>query len=137
MHTSPRATGSSLSLPTGSHSRALPTAGSYAVHTCLLCCNFRVHLSPRTRSLHPGEDSEHCSWVLPRGLTDLPRELLESRCPAAHTHTHTHTGLLRPLLEKEKHSCLCRPRVWRREEERMGSPQGQGEGQLTWGVLYS
>ena len=144
-HPEPQA--GSLSLPTGSHNRVLPTAGSYAVHTCpnlvksLLCCNFRVHLSPRTRSLHPGEDAEHCSWVLPRGLTDLPRELLESRCPAAHTHkhthTHTHTGLLRPLLEKEKHSRLCRPRVWRREEEGMGSPQGQGEGQLTWRVLYS
>ena len=130
-HPEPQA--GSLSLPTGSHNRVLPTAGSYAVHTCpnlvksLLCCNFRVHLSPRTRSLHPGEDAEHCSWVLPRGLTDLPRELLESRCPAAHPHKHTHTH-----THTQAYSGLC----WRKRNIAASAGRGcGGERKKGWEVL--
>ena len=144
-------------------SLSLPPAGSYVLHTCLnlvkslLCCNFRVHLSPRTRPLHPGKVQGIVLGFCPEASEIYPGSFLNPTAlphtrthTDTHTHTHTrththaqahmhadtrtHTHRLTQasLLEKEKHGCLCRPRVWRREEESTGSPQGQGEGQLTW-----
>ena len=90
-------------------SLSLPPAGSYVLHTCLnlvkslLCCNFRVHLSPRTRPLHPGKVQGIVLGFCPEASEIYPGSFLN---PTAlpHTRTHTHTGSLRPLCWRKRNT---------------------------------
>ena len=125
-------------------SLSLPPAGSYVLHTCLnlvkslLCCNFRVHLSPRTRPLHPGKVQGIVLGFCPEASEIYPGSFLNPTAlphtrthtdTHTHTHTRTHTHAQAHMhadTRTHTHTGSLRPLCWRKRNTAASAGRGCG-----------